>query len=487
MAVGRSIEREFLVGGLLVAIVAIGVVVGLLLLVDSPADPAAVEPAPLDVVHASPPPALPAPQPAAPPPREPPDRSPPGESLPRALDARPEPAEPPIPVPEGAQDLRGRVHNEAGAAVAGARIVVERGREQLGEAFSDGSGEFLIAALSAGHIRVTVSHGEYAESMLRYPRVPAEPLDVVLKQGGLVEGKVVDERSGEPISRASVRVGMSSGGPSQPAGPASGGVLDRSTRTDSAGGFRFDGLPVGRLSIVASAGGYAVSNAETVNLEAGGRVLGLVIRLHREGVIEGRVVDDQDGKPVPRALVVFRPPYPAGARRARTSMDGTFKLKGISPGMASIEVSRTGYMTRWVSGLNVAAGETVPNVEVRLQRPKGAFEPEGEGATSGSSPGSRGLIHDSPKLQYAGIGARLSRAEEGVRIQSVFPGSPAAQVGLANGDVIMEVDGQPLGNMELNQVVELIKGQEGRLVNLLVRHADGSTSFVQPVRQLLNL
>jgi len=41
--------------------------------------------------------------------------------------------------------------------------------------------------------------------------------------------------------------------------------------------------------------------------------------------------------------------------------------------------------------------------------------------------------------------------------------------------------------MDLGQVVEMIKGQEGRLVNLLVRHADGTTSFVQPVRQLLNL
>jgi len=251
-------------------------------------------------------------------------------------------------------------------------------------------------------------------------------------------------------------------------------VLDRGTRTDEEGHFAFQGLPPGKVSVAASAGGYAVSEARIVEVVAGSRNTDVVFELQREGIVQGRIVDDQTGNPIARALVVFRPPYPAGARRARSTSDGKFRLKGISPGTISVEVSRTGYMTRWVSGLSVSPGDTLTDVEVRLQRPGGSLE------------GTPSPYHRSPKVQYAGIGARLAPTGDGVRIQSIFQGSPAERAGLRSGDVILEVDGKRVGSAGLRSAVERIKGQEGDLVNLLVRHADGTTSFVQPVRQLLS-
>jgi len=472
----RSLEREFLVGGLLVAVVGIGVLLALLLLVEGPVDPAAIEPASLDVVQVAPAakvevvapaaPVAPAPPPAVEPEEEP--------DLPRTL----EPSAPP-PVPGAAEGtVRGRVHTETGAPIVDARVQVERGRRLLDEGNTSATGEFAIGPLEAGHLRLTVSHPDYAEAVLRYPQIPAEPLDITLRQGGMIEGKVVDDRSGQPMAHAAVRAGL--GGPGGQAAPNVNTVLDRGTRSDDTGTFRLEGLPLGQVNVVASAPGYAVSAPETVQIQAGTKVTNLTLRLQREGVVDGRVVDDADGKPIPRALVVFRPPYPAGPRRARTAADGSFKLKGVSPGTVSIEITRTGYMTRWLSGLNVSPGESLSNVEVRLQRPGGALAPGG-GTTS------QGLVHSTPKLQYAGIGARLGKAESGVRIESVFPDSPAAQVGLQQGDVILEVDGKSLGAMDLTLVVEMIKGEEGRMVSLMVRRADGRTEFIQPVRQLLNL
>lgn len=468
MASNSSLEREFLIAGALFAAVCVGVLVALLVVVEGPADPSTVEAARLSVIEVDPePPPPPPPRAAAPHPvRQPPLAKPAPE-----LASEPPPSEP-VAAEEGAF-LRGSIRSDSGTPVEGARIQILRGRRRLADGLSDGSGSFSVGPIPAGHIRVVANHDEYAEVSSRYPRVPEEPIELVVKSGALLEGRVVIAQTGEPIRRASVRVAMGTGENDR----AMRRVLDRGTRTDEEGRFSFQGLPPGKVSLAASAGGYAVSEARLVDIEGGTRITDIVFELQRESVVQGRIVDDQSGNPIARALVVFRPPYPAGARRARSTSDGKFRLKGVSPGTVSIEVSRTGYMTRWVSGLSLSGGETLADVEVRLQRPGGSLQ-----APAGGGPG----VHRTPKVQYAGIGARLAPAEGGVRIQSVFQGSPAQVAGLNSGDVILEVDGRPVGSMDLRRVVERIKGQEGDLVSLLVRRADGSTSFVQPVRQLLS-
>ncbi len=469
MAAGSTIEREFLIGGTMLGGVSLAVLLALVLTVDGPVDPDSVEPAKIEVITVqAPAPEVPAPAPL---PKVRPAKveAPAPQPVPPDQPAFKEAAPAVAPV-EGEPVVKGRVHTENDSGIEGASVQVLRGRRRLADGVTDSNGEFAVGPVSPGHIRVVVTHPEYAEVTKRYPHVPDKPIDVVLEPGGSLSGKVVDATSGEPIFRAAVRVGKGNGDNPR----AMRRLLDRGTRTDKDGSFTFQGLPPGQVSIAASAAGYAVSEARTVDVEPGANVTDLILRLDKEAIIEGRVVNDEDGEPIARALVVFRPPYPAGARRARTTTDGRFRLKGVSPGTVSIEVSRTGYVTRWVSGLNLSPGEVLKDLEVRLQRPGGSLE--------GSSP-----YHDAPKIQYAGIGARLAPTSGGVKIHSVFPGSPAAEAGLQSGDVIVEVDGKPIDGKRLREVVEMIKGQEGQLVNLLVRHSDGTTSLVQPVRRLLNL
>ena len=59
------------------------------------------------------------------------------------------------------------------------------------------------------------------------------------------------------------------------------------------------------------------------------------------------------------------------------------------------------------------------------------------------------------------------QGDNGVVVQQVYPGSPAAQAGLKTYDVILEANRQPLtGQDTLNQIIQ--KGKIGDTLTLLV-------------------
>lgn len=77
--------------------------------------------------------------------------------------------------------------------------------------------------------------------------------------------------------------------------------------------------------------------------------------------------------------------------------------------------------------------------------------------------------------QFEGIGARVDLAPEGgVQIKHLFANQPAQKAGLQVDDVIIEVDGQDVTLMQLDEAVALIRGPRGTQVRLKVRRADES-------------
>ena len=61
---------------------------------------------------------------------------------------------------------------------------------------------------------------------------------------------------------------------------------------------------------------------------------------------------------------------------------------------------------------------------------------------------------------YKGIGARLGVRDGLPIIVTPFDGSPADEAGVKAGDIIMAVDGEDTTGMELNDVVDRIRGPE---------------------------
>src|SRR5947209_8145597 len=68
----------------------------------------------------------------------------------------------------------------------------------------------------------------------------------------------------------------------------------------------------------------------------------------------------------------------------------------------------------------------------------------------------------------SGIGVDVLGEQKGLRVQDVFPGSPAARAGLKRGDLIIAVGANSLASRPASFGSRLIKGQPGTRVRLTV-------------------
>ncbi|MGQ9557869.1 MAG: S41 family peptidase [Desulfurispora sp.] len=87
---------------------------------------------------------------------------------------------------------------------------------------------------------------------------------------------------------------------------------------------------------------------------------------------------------------------------------------------------------------------------------------------------------------YVGVGIRLQASAGYPRVQEVLPGTPAEAAQLQVNDQIIKVDGRDVRGLVLDQVVELIRGQEGTTVTLTVRRG-GVDKDYRLTRQPVNV
>lgn len=73
---------------------------------------------------------------------------------------------------------------------------------------------------------------------------------------------------------------------------------------------------------------------------------------------------------------------------------------------------------------------------------------------------------------FEGIGAEVMKEGEFVRIISPIAGSPAEAAGLLPNDYIVEVDGESVADLSINEAVSLIRGPEGSEVDLLIQRGE---------------
>lgn len=78
---------------------------------------------------------------------------------------------------------------------------------------------------------------------------------------------------------------------------------------------------------------------------------------------------------------------------------------------------------------------------------------------------------------FQGIGAEVMKDGEYVRIVSPIANSPAAEAGLQPNDLIVEVDGESVAELTINEAVSLIRGPEGSDVELLLIRGDEQFSI----------
>ncbi len=90
-----------------------------------------------------------------------------------------------------------------------------------------------------------------------------------------------------------------------------------------------------------------------------------------------------------------------------------------------------------------------------------------------------------------GIGARLQRTDDEIKVVLIVPGSASwKQKELEKGDIILKVaqgDEEPVDvtSMRLDDAVVLIRGKKGTEVRLTVRKVDGSTKVIPIIRDIV--
>jgi len=100
------------------------------------------------------------------------------------------------------------------------------------------------------------------------------------------------------------------------------------------------------------------------------------------------------------------------------------------------------------------------------------------GHTAYLSPEDVARMESGLKGEMEGIGARITVRNRMPTILMTMPDSPARKAGLKPGDILLEVDGQPVAREPLQQIVEKVRGQAGTDVTIRV-HREGAAEPLQ--------
>lgn len=360
------------------------------------------------------------------------------------------------PVGEPAR-IAGRViARDGGAPVPGALVVAEGGRRfgggvPLAQATAGADGGFELAGLDPGRYRLTARAEGHAPGSTRGVAAGAKDVVIELGTGSGLRGCVRDAASGAPVAPFTVLVFERRASLFR--------FLQRSRSfVDASGCYALDDLSPGPVAVVVSAPGYAPSTEVPADVPASGEAVADAA-LEKGGRLTGLVLDAETRAPLGGAHIAVEGMLSEAAStfpvlsEAVSDGQGRFVLDGL-PRRFSLSAAAQGHHARVVGGLEVSPGGEAGPIEIRL----GPVKPGEE-----------------PRTELGGIGASLSPRGDVIVVTSVSPGGGAEEVGLTRGDLILRVDGTPVGELGYGGVIDAIRGPEGTSVVLAIQR--GKSSF----------
>ncbi len=85
-----------------------------------------------------------------------------------------------------------------------------------------------------------------------------------------------------------------------------------------------------------------------------------------------------------------------------------------------------------------------------------------------------------PTERTGGLGVMIVEHEQGIEVQRVWPGTPAAEMGLQAGDIITEVDGLPSSALTMDEFIEVMTGPVGTEVSFALAY-EADTGMTEEV------
>jgi len=219
-----------------------------------------------------------------------------------------------------------------------------------GSAVSIQGGEFLIEDVMEGAYTLIVRADGWGEE--RMPRVEAGDVSVMVEmnQQGSILGRVVDGRTGKPVSTFSCSIRFIN-----PANGYYGRAAKKAGFKNRAdGSFQVEGIEAGSYAVQVSARGYADTFSEPFSVTQGMATPDVIVRMSRGGSIVGRVISAKNGKPVKGAEISthdnnwFDSPFTrilgsmsprnTTASTVRTDDDGLFRIPLMTPEVYQVEI-----------------------------------------------------------------------------------------------------------------------------------------------------
>ncbi len=123
----------------------------------------------------------------------------------------------------------------------------------------------------------------------------------------------------------------------------------------------------------------------------------------------------------------------------------------------SLRLTHSKYVDENESGFGELADRAIDGMVTGLDRHSSYYPPVQYKA-----------FQDDTHRRYLGVGVMIRNVEKGVLLTKVFAGGPAEKAGLKVGEFILEVDGESVEGLELDEISSKVKGEKGTFVNLLI-------------------
>jgi len=260
--------------------------------------------------------------------------------------------------------LAGVVRDDTGEPVPDARVTafgMDFQKPGFGMDQTDASGYFKIEGLLPRPYMVKVEKNPYPNLVKMNVPAPDQSLELILETGGTIRGVVLDDATGDPVSRYTIKALFTRSG-------LFGGNMgmmsnDREYhRTEQVnnpeGTFEIKGLKQGKYKLQVNADGYAEEEKPGFKIASLKVIEGVEIKLKTGVQIEGRVVSTLDDSPVPGAVVKLEDsdsnvfgvdfdelrPQPVDYSRI-TDREGKFTIRNLTAGLTTFQAKKDGYLT----------------------------------------------------------------------------------------------------------------------------------------------
>ena len=283
-----------------------------------------------------------------------------------------------------AEMISGRVVGTGNVAIAQAKVMAigVNGSQQTAreDVLTNERGEFLFESLVPGEYNVMAAAKGWRFQAGSGNRTRTGTANLVLEGSRMANvcGQVVDA-AGAPVSQFECQL-RSYADVMQATSPVQG---SRAAFSDGGGNFCLEGVEAGNYVIEAIAPGFAPSRSQNFLVSNDRNVDHVVVKLEKGGSISGRLVDPES-RPAAKVLVQTKDnewgeddffkmtedifPSHATQVEARTSADGSFQLKNLSPGQYQILFEGSGFARSSKKDVSVTEGTNNNLGDVRMER-----------------------------------------------------------------------------------------------------------------------